>query len=142
MPSTGLSRRYETTSLALSYALYELAKRPDLQRRVAEEADALVGTTSAAPPKTINPKEVVALAGTVPAAVAAPSAHREGAPGSVEPSVRSGQEPAGKGAGSGASRTSTAPSSGCGGGGGGALEYSDLSRLPYTEAVLLEAMRM
>lgn len=34
--------RYETTSLALSYALYEVARRPELQERLRQEAEALL----------------------------------------------------------------------------------------------------
>ena len=67
---------YETTSLALSYTLYALASRPDLQAQLAAEA---------------------AAAG---------------------------------------------PAGGAGGGSPAALSYEDLERLPLTEAVFLESMRL
>ena len=39
-PSLFLSLRYETTSHALGYTLYELAQQPLMQQRIAEEAAA------------------------------------------------------------------------------------------------------
>lgn len=75
---------YETTSLALAYSLYALASRPELQARLAAEADASVA-------------------------------------------------PAGATSGGGGAS---------GGGSRSALSYEDLERLPLTEAVFLEAMRL